>query len=659
MKRWAVLSLVGALVLGVAPNGISTAATGTIVDEGWYPKLGQTTVGLQSVTLMDQADSRETTSVLRGIPERATGRWKSCATVDDANCKGVEIIEFGAILQQCATPTAINCLAEFGLVRSDGTKVPATFERNFPSEALNKYPADSATGLPVGGPGALWTFPATEALTHRTHYVRATVLGSAKPGEKFEYNGFAASVHAVSMTTKNCSKTFSWNSQTNPCTSGDYSGGSNAPGYSSFIDNLGSDAGLDCIMTGNPDRTTDKAECALRKNLPLDVSYYLTVRLAQSPQGWLHGRLTDADVAITSIADTAGAVTLSMRGKPVRVPVVHKEVNFADLPATLKTKYAAKGSWPSSTGGTGYSKNYGLPDVDSADGTKRNRNSNPPSYGPDGIEELEAWLSTINDTSTADRSTWSVRTLSTWEKQNANACFTDKTRVTGLVLTNATQYAAGAPTYNKETKSLDYKVSAPHYMSSGEEFKGSYQLLVRADVAKCVYGFTSPGVKATMSVVESTSGVTSSAVTNVAFRDGWFSLSATGYTHSTPTVRTVFVESSTPNVNDPLPTPSTSTTSSSVPASGAPTPTSDATATTGALSVKVTRSISRTALLKAAKLSTTKSSKVTLKIAARSAQVCRVVGTTVRGLKKGSCSVTVTVVTGKKRSVKTISIKVI
>ena len=629
-RSWIVVGLLLAALSVVSSSTIGSAATGSIVDEGWLPSLPQGEIGRQAVTLMDKADFMEMASVLRGYPNRQVGRWKSCTGLSDANCQGVEVIEFGAILQRCATPSSLNCVAEFGLVRADGTKVPAIFERSFPAEAYNKYDADDSKALPVGGPGALWSIPAAEGLTHSMHFVRASIIGKAKPGEKFEYTGFAASINAVSLSTKYCQPTVWQTGAPNPCTPGDYTGGEqNWPGYAGFVENLGSDVGLDCIMTGDPDRTTNLATCALRKNLSLDVSYYLTLRLSQSPQGWLHGRLSDADVSISPIADAPGAVTVSMRGKAVRVPVVHKQMAFADLPASLKSVYGPNGSWPSSMGGSGWASNWGLADVDSTDGTKRNRNSNPPSYGPDGIAELEAWMPTLNDTSVADRSTWSVRTLSEWERKNANDCFTDKTRVTGLVLTNATQYAAGAPAYNKETNSLDYKVAAPHYMSSGEEFKGSYQLLVPSDVAKCVYGFKGTALKATVSVVESATGATSTAVTNVSESNGWFRLSASGYTHSTPTVRVVFTEDSSPSASAPT-----------------------------APSVKVSRSISRAALLKAAGLTASKSSRVNLSVAKKSARVCRISGTSVRGLKKGTCTVSISVTTGTKRSSKSITVKV-
>jgi hypothetical protein len=267
-------------------------------------------------------------------------------------------------------------------------------------------------------------------------------------------------------------------------------------------------------------------------------------------------------------------------------------------------------------------------DTNSNEPDGRNRLSQPPPYGASGIEELEAWMDFLNDTSTADRVTWSLRTLRTWERDRANSCIADTSRVTGLVLTNATQYLAGAPDFNKETQSLDYKVGAPHRMSNGEVFKGSYQMIVRSDVAKCIYGFSSTAVKATVEIVESEAGQASTAVTSFSERDGWLRLAASGYTHSAPTIRTIFTENKA------------------------------AAAIKVAARVKAKKSLSRASLARAAKLKVTKKSTISFTVAKASRKICKAQAGSLRGLKKGSCRITVSVKTGKKTVRKAIVVSV-
>jgi hypothetical protein len=619
--RWKKIAAAACAVMlvGTLPVAMSSAAERTIVDEGFIPAGTQGVLGRQGVLMMERPDDIETASVLRGRPTTGPGGWKSCSSLSDPNCQNAAQIYFGSILQPCATPTSLDCVVGFGVVGADGSKIAATVERSFPSEAYNKYPADAAAGLPVGAPGALWSVPTSAGLPVSLHYLRASVNGEVDKG-KAVFSGFAASLTPVSMTTMECRQnTGNYRTAQEECTSGDFETTRDEPGYSGFIEGSGWDQKLDCEMAGNTNFAAATAECALRKPASLDTKYYLEVRLSQSPQGWMHGRLADADVTITPVTGVTGAVTISMIGKPVRVPLIYKEVPFGDLPASLHDKYRANGEWP---GGLGGASNWGLMDSDSNSPTGRNRLSKPPPYGATGIEELEAWMGFLNDTSTADRVTWSMRTLRNWEREQANNCIADKTRVTGLVLTNATQYLAGAPTYNKATKSLDYKVAAPHYMSNGEEFKGTYQMIVRSDVAKCIYGFSSSAVQATVAVIESEDGQASTAVTNVSESNGWLRLSATGYTHSSPTIRATFTEKA-------------------------------------AARVKAKRSLSRAKLAKAAKIATKKSSKVTLKVAKASSKVCRVQAGSLRALKKGSCRVTVSVKTGKKTTKKTILVSVV
>jgi hypothetical protein len=83
---------------------------------------------------------------------------------------------------------------------------------------------------------------------------------------------------------------------------------------------------------------------------------------------------------------------------------------------------------------------------------------------------------------------------------------------------------------------LDYKVASPHLNSKGDVFKGTYDLLMASDVARCLYGFTSAPVRASIQIVNA-DGVNSVATTVVSEKDGWLKLGAYGFTFSSPTLR--------------------------------------------------------------------------------------------------------------------------
>ena len=105
----------------------------------------------------------------------------------------------------------------------------------------------------------------------------------------------------------------------------------------------------------------------------------------------------------------------------------------------------------------------------------------------------------------------------------------------GLVTTNALSYAAGPPVFNKATGTLQYKVASPHFEANGDVASGSYDLSLRSDVARCVYGFSKAPINAEISIV-SQDGEAKIATTVVGERDGWLYLSAKGFTFSSPTI---------------------------------------------------------------------------------------------------------------------------
>ena len=131
------------------------------------------------------------------------------------------------------------------------------------------------------------------------------------------------------------------------------------------------------------------------------------------------------------------------------------------------------------------------------------------------MKELKLWLATAHDKATANPSDWSIRSVNSNELSGANNCFSDKTKLTGIVTTNATQYSAGPPTYNSQSGSLEYQVASPHFDFQGAVFKGTYDLIMGSDVVRCVYGFSKTPIKAEISVIGS-DGNTEVATTSVA-----------------------------------------------------------------------------------------------------------------------------------------------
>jgi hypothetical protein len=152
------------------------------------------------------------------------------------------------------------------------------------------------------------------------------------------------------------------------------------------------------------------------------------------------------------------------------------------------------------------------------------------------MEQLRLWLPFVEDKATALLSYWSVRTLSQEEMQGSSECFKDTGNVTGIVTTNSTQYSAGPPKFIKSEGTLDYQVAAPHYAPDKTDFKGSYDLVMRSDVARCIYGFSKAPINATLSITSS-DGTPQVATTVIGERNGWLYLRAKNFEFSAPIIK--------------------------------------------------------------------------------------------------------------------------
>jgi hypothetical protein len=149
--------------------------------------------------------------------------------------------------------------------------------------------------------------------------------------------------------------------------------------------------------------------------------------------------------------------------------------------------------------------------------------------------------------------------LNTWgESQDVQRCANGSTDISGIVTTNALAYSAGPPTFNKSEGSLDYKVLAPHFTAKGDVAVGTYDLLLKSDVARCIYGFSKAPISGSISIV-SESGQNNVATTVINEKNGWLYMSANGFSYSSPTVKVKLSQEAEAVVaSSPTPTPSAS-----------------------------------------------------------------------------------------------------
>ncbi|MFM8843247.1 MAG: hypothetical protein ACKOFJ_03340 [Actinomycetota bacterium] len=111
---------------------------------------------------------------------------------------------------------------------------------------------------------------------------------------------------------------------------------------------------------------------------------------------------------------------------------------------------------------------------------------------------------------------------------------------------------------------MTYKVGGLHYDSKGGLTAGNYDLVMRSDVARCLYKFTNAPVQASISISNET-GERQIATTVVNERDGWLYLGAYNFTFSSPTIKVKLTQEVVTPSPTPSPSPTVSQNSNSAP----------------------------------------------------------------------------------------------
>ena len=243
----------------------------------------------------------------------------------------------------------------------------------------------------------------------------------------------------------------------------------------------------------------------------------VTLRIDNLLTGFLFGRMKNVTLDLTALSSTANL--LRVEADPIDVPKIYAYVAKSDLSKYPKIvdywkvrrqQLAATDFTSNDTVDTGPAPEWAMGDFTA-------------------FEDLVKSGPLVT-------SIWRFGTQS--GNGSGSKCFDDKSKLQGLVTTNAPTYLPNPPAF--ENGELGYKVAGAHYLEDGVTlFKGSYDLVLRSDFARCLYGFTNAPIQAKISVV-STDGSTQDIATESLREDAareWLYLSAKNFTFSSPTIR--------------------------------------------------------------------------------------------------------------------------
>jgi hypothetical protein len=534
MKKLMAAVLGGAMLVMAIPP-VTAAET---PDEWWTPSASPQGEGWRSLFVSDGSTlNREPSRIFASkFSQNGTGSPTfHCATVDSPKCVELNHITANAFLQPCSVAIATNCIESFYATDPSGNRIDAISPIPYPADAPLDFKGDDAMNLPTGGAPTIWNIPgATHGGSGDTYMVQAFTSShlqknesSTVSNEKFSMNSMTVNVSPVTLINGRYVRQIAQDSTTS------------APGTNGGVRHDSADEWRFCAMI-------DNGTCAKRQSFPQGFTFGVKVRLQQKLSGWLHGRIYNPNVSISMNAKQEQIIEVS--ASPVMVPVVGEWFRWENLTADIQ-KYILDGKVQ---GGQGWHETKSL--------TTGNFQEIISTSGQKSMDTLALWIPQIQDKASATQSTWTFYTLPQWELTNSNACIKDADDLVGFVTTNAAAYSAGPPTFNAELKSLDYKVMAPHYTAKGEVFKGTYDLKIRGSIARCIYGFNESPIQASISILAD-DGTMQVATQTVSEKAGWLSLSANGFTYSSPTISTKLTQKDPEPVvvapsATPTPTPS-------------------------------------------------------------------------------------------------------
>jgi hypothetical protein len=464
--------------------------------------------------------------------------FKVCARFGDADCDQSKFVQYRAQLPLCQREDQTNCVESVQATKN-GISLNPIFLKSFPESNPHAYPESLGANLPASGSNFLVRFPELPHAGGDEYLIFAQLEGDKDFGEsQFVVTDFKAGIFAVS-------RRFGSFSVSRP---------------EDFYQKTAVVGGRALRQGGTDNNSGERniciqntaSECAISWPLPLEVDFSLTLRMSTKISGWLHGRISDVSAQITS--DVKGNQIVRVSGKPIVVPGIHQWIRKDSFPPKLKEFYEKQGSVGANSGGAGYpgrdAEGRDLPWGE--DGFPYSILKEGFGFDDGGIAEFLAWLDAVGDRATTAPTAWSVRSM----QNNASFqnCSSSDGGLTGIVTTNASMYVAGPPIFNASDQTLDYKVAAPHFLPSGREFLGIYNLAMRSSVARCIYAYNDAPVSATVSIV-SGEGTASVATSSLGERAGWLYLEASGFTFSAPVIRVKLSQAAPTPLPTPTPTP--------------------------------------------------------------------------------------------------------
>ena len=422
-----------------------------------------------------------------------------CHDLDQDTCKldASAQTQVEAILPLCGEVNE-NCIESVKIYKVGTPAAEAKYLKNV---AGFTFPSNPKLGNQRGSTPSVWDAPGVVNVGGSTKYVVTPRLIYGYHGGQLRISDFQANVIPIIEKSDPRYKPMSLEKGLdNGTTYSNFENGDDSPTHS-------------CVAT-------DVGWCGYKTDFSDGTRVELNLRLVNKVTGWLHGRLKNPQIQV--VVKDKDYNEVSIAAEPVTIPIM-----YAEISKETQTEDVYRTVIESAWGGH-HGSQTAWHSIKSEDPRARYLIANV--------------AKSAHDTAVANVTSWQVKSIRAGN--DGTGCLTDSNRLIGLVTTNAMAYSGDAPDFTDNK--LSYEVAGLHFNSDGKTpVEGTYDLAIRSDVARCLYGFSKAPISATINVTGA-DGETKTATTVVSEKDGWLKLAAYGFTFSSPTISVKLSQAKTP-----------------------------------------------------------------------------------------------------------------
>ena len=493
-------------VLGWMQQNLPTIPTGSLGATRKDPsKLGVTFSSELPMALLSSI------RVLKAkVGEPSSGVSYLCSSINDPKCApGTTFgnsLRVDSVLGNCAKDPGSACVEAFSMVLENKSEILAKPFQEIPV-GTKTFPGEATTTkiiYPAGLSSWIWEVDVPGAATKK-YLLRGTVTTLAKKSVNswdFQKPTFNFEVIPIS-------------SEAAPVI---------APRLENFKYRNTEDPVVRQVSIQPSCLAHDINICYHRENFPKGARVNVKLKLPNTVTGWLNGRLVKPNVSTQPIDNFYDRVAVD--AGPSENIIAGGWVDWAKVPEALFLN------------DDGTLNAMGVGRLEGAAGMY--------SGSVGAIESYLKWQQYLGEKALLKVQGW---TISSTVVETLNSCEGLGKGLQGVVASNASAYSPGAPTFDKDSQTLDYRVAAPHFAPDGTtENLGTYGLSMRADLVQCLYGVKEVPAKVEISITSGSTGESRGSTVELYRNGNWVYLSAEGFTFSAPTLKVKLVQPEPPKV---------------------------------------------------------------------------------------------------------------